>query len=168
MSSLSITNIRLSGSPSGAITNADGSTTFLSYDSSGNVTIPQFLTFGTATEILEVRPASTSGAQTYSLSTTTVFYHPSVAGTITASFTNVPTTPLRAFAVSLIVVQGGTGYGFGNSININGSATTIRWSGGTAPTPGTSRTDIYTLSIVNISSTTTPSWVAYGNKSDFN
>jgi len=45
MSSLSVSNIKLNAS-SGSITNAGGTVTYLSYDSSGNITFPQNITLG--------------------------------------------------------------------------------------------------------------------------
>ena len=62
--------------------------------------------------------------------------------------TNLDLSSTYATAVTLIIVQGGTGY-YPNALEIAGAVKTINWQGNTTPTPSTNRTDIVTFSIVN-------------------
>lgn len=72
----------------------------------------------------------------------------------TVNITNAPTDNGRAFTVSLFVPQGSTGY-IPTTLNVNGSAVTIKWPGGTAPTPTSSsgKIDIFSFTIYRRSST---------------
>lgn len=72
----------------------------------------------------------------------------SLSANATVNMTNVPTTDGRVFTVNILVTQGSTGY-IPNVLNVNGSATTIRWAAGTTPTPTSSngKIDIFTFTI---------------------
>jgi hypothetical protein len=67
----------------------------------------------------------------------------------TVNMTNVPTDDGRIFTVNLIVTQGSTGYR-PTTLNINASATTIKFAGGLTPTPTSSsgKIDIFTFTIL--------------------
>jgi hypothetical protein len=73
---------------------------------------------------------------------------------------NVPTTNLKSNVASLIIPQGATGYGV-STFQINGVTQTIRWLGGTGPTPtnGAGRIDIYNFTMIRRSN----SWIVIGN-----
>jgi len=68
---------------------------------------------------------------------------------MTWNITNAPTTDGRVFTINVLVTQGSTGY-IPTLFSINGSAVTMRWAGGTAPTPTSSsgKIDIFTLNFV--------------------
>jgi hypothetical protein len=68
---------------------------------------------------------------------------------MTFQITNAPTTDGRVFTVNVLVTQGTTGY-IPTTLTLNGSAVTIKWAGGTAPTPTSSsgKIDIFTFNIV--------------------
>jgi hypothetical protein len=68
---------------------------------------------------------------------------------MTFNITNAPTTDGRVFTVNVLVTQGTTGY-IPTTLTINGSATTIKWAAGVAPTPTSSsgKIDIFTFNIV--------------------
>jgi len=75
-----------------------------------------------------------------------IHYLTSIPSNLTVNITNLPTTSNRNYVVSVYLVQGGTPY-FVNVLQIAGSATTIKWSGGSAPTATASRVEIQTFSL---------------------
>ena len=72
----------------------------------------------------------------------------------TISLTNVPTTTPKSITMSFLVTQGATGY-IPTTFNLNGSSQTIRWVGGSAPTPTSSagKIDIFNFTIILSTST---------------
>jgi len=83
-----------------------------------------------------------------------IFYHTSPDANWTANFTNLNLSSNYATAVTLIIVQGGTGY-YPSAVQIGGVGQTLNWQGNTTPTPSTNRTDVVTFSIINNSGTYT-------------
>lgn len=77
----------------------------------------------------------------------------------TINFINVPTDNGKLMSLSTFVVQGTTGY-IPNAVQIGGSAQTIKWSGGSAPTPtsSTGKIDIFTFTLLRLSS----AWTVIG------
>lgn len=78
----------------------------------------------------------------------------------TVNITNAPTTDGYALTVSVFVTQGSTGY-YPNALQVAGSAQTIKWAGGTAPTPTSSagKIDLYTFTLIRRSS----AWTVLGS-----
>jgi hypothetical protein len=72
----------------------------------------------------------------------------------TISLTNVPTTTPKSITMAFLVTQGATGY-IPTTFNINGSSQTIRWVGGSAPSPTSSvgKIDIFNFTIILSTST---------------
>jgi hypothetical protein len=97
---------------------------------------------------------SATGTVTHDISTGLVFYHTSIAANFTANFTNVPTTANRTTVVSLILVQGATPY-IPNSVQINGTAATIKWQDATVPTGKANAVDVASFNLINVSGTFT-------------
>jgi len=73
------------------------------------------------------------------------------AGTYSANFTinmtNVPTDNGRATVISYVLTQGATGR-IPTTLNINGSAVTIRWVGSAAPTPTANKIDVFSFTLI--------------------
>jgi hypothetical protein len=84
----------------------------------------------------------------------------SFTGNFTVNLTNAGTTDGRVFTVNIFVTQTSTGY-IPTTLNINGSAVTIKWPGGNAPTPTSSsgKIDIFSFTIIRRGS----SWTALGS-----
>jgi hypothetical protein len=191
MSTLRVAGIQLTTTV-GSVTDVAGTYTYMSFDGTGNVTIPNVLrasnrigikntnptydlditgTFNvtgnsriaSVVEQLETRASGQSGAQTYNFNNAAIFYHPSIAGTLSAQFTNIPTDQNKAYAISVVVIQGSTPFGFSNTVTINGTNSTIRWSGGSSPQLTANRTDIFNFSIINTNGT----YIVLAGKSDF-
>lgn len=83
---------------------------------------------------------------------------PSAATTI--NLTNVPTDTEKAISVSVLQVQGATGY-IPTTFQIDGSSQTIRWAGGTAPTATSTsgKLDIFNFSVLRVSG----AWIVLGS-----
>lgn len=77
----------------------------------------------------------------------------------TINFTNVPTDNGKLMSLSTFVTQGSTGY-IPNAVQIGGASQTIKWSGGSAPTPTSSagKIDIFTFTLLRLSS----AWTVIG------
>ena len=78
----------------------------------------------------------------------------------TVALTNVPTDNNKVMTINVFVTQGATGY-IPNALSIAGSAQTIKWSGGAAPTPtsNSGRIDAFTFSLFRIGS----AWTVLGS-----
>ena len=79
-----------------------------------------------------------------------IFRHTSISANFTANFTNIGLTNDHGTMVSLMLVQGGTAY-IPNAVQIGGSAQTILWQGGSAPSGTSNGTDIVSFSITQSS-----------------
>jgi len=79
---------------------------------------------------------------------------------MTFNVTNVPTTVSRMMTVNVFVTQGSTGY-LPSTFQIGGSGQTIKWAGGTAPTPtsGAGKIDVFSFTMQRTSG---GAWLVYG------
>lgn len=79
---------------------------------------------------------------------------------MTFNFTNAPTTNGKSISVTIFVTQGATGY-IPTTLQIAGSAATIKWQGGSAPTPTSSagKIDIFSFSLIRRGS----AWTVFGS-----
>jgi hypothetical protein len=91
-----------------------------------------------------------------------IHYLTTIPSNLTVNITNLPTTANRNYVVSIYLVQGVTPY-FVNALQIAGSATTIRWAGGSAPTATASRVELEAFSLYYSGS----AWTALGQLSSF-
>ena len=98
-------------------------------------------------EKLQTKTGAT-GTVTHDCASGHIFYHTSPSANWTANFTNLNLSTGYATAVTLVIVQGGTGY-YPNVVQIGGVGQTINWQGNTTPTPSANRTDVVTFSILN-------------------
>jgi hypothetical protein len=98
--------------------------------------------------------ADATGTVTHDCSLGHIFYHTSPDANWTANFTNLNLSTTYATSVTLIIVQGATGY-YPSAVQIGGAAQTINWQGNVNPTVSSSRTDVVTFSIINNSGTYT-------------
>lgn len=92
-----------------------------------------------------------------------VFYQGTApSANFTVNLTNAPTDNGYAITVSVFVTQGSTGY-YPSAFQIAGTGQTIKWSGGSAPTPtsGAGKIDVFSFTCVRRSS----AWTVFGNAS---
>jgi len=121
-----------------------------------NVTVTGLATFTggiRAQEIQEDVVDTTQGSNVIGCdySAGNIFYRTSTnfSANFTMNITNAPTTDGRVFSVTLFQTQGSTGYR-PTTLNINGSGATIKWVGGTAPTPTSTNgaMDVFSFTII--------------------
>lgn len=109
--------------------------------------------------VIDVTPSTNTYTCNYSSGA--VFFGTSApSANFTVNLTNVPTDNAKAITVSIIITQGATGYVPG-TFNIDGSGQTIKWIGGSAPTPtnGVGKIDIFNFTLIRRSS----SWTVLAN-----
>ena len=99
----------------------------------------------------------------HDLDTGSIFDHTSLAADFTANFTNVPTTNNRTISVVLILDQGATAY-LPTAVQIDGSAQTILWQGGSAPSGTASGTDIVSFTLIRSSA---GAWTVIGSLTSY-
>ena len=85
------------------------------------------------------------------------------SASMTFNATNVPIDNSKIMTVNVFVTQGSTGY-IPTVFQIAGSSNTIRWVGGTAPTPTSSagKIDIFSFTLQRTSG---GAWIVYGSSS---
>lgn len=145
----SINNYWKNVSPQSGPTGPTGATGAVSSDPTFNV-----LTVDDGVKEKFQSLADATGVVTHDCSSGFIFYHTSPDANWTVNLTNLSLSSTYATAVTLIVVQGSTGY-YPNALQIGGVAQTINWQGNATPTPSTNRTDVVTFSIINNSGTYT-------------
>ena len=91
-----------------------------------------------------------------------LFYHTTPAGDITANFTNLGLAQEYATNLTVIINQGATPYEI-TAIQIEGSAQTINWQGGSAPTGNANGIDSFSFTVLNDGG----SYVIMGQMVDF-
>jgi hypothetical protein len=81
-------------------------------------------------------------------------------GNMTLNATNVPTDNSKIMTINVMVTQGSTGY-IPGTFQIAGTSQTIRWSGGSSPSPTSSagKIDIFSFTLQR---TSAGAWIVYG------
>lgn len=103
-----------------------------------------------------------SGTVTHNLNDGHVFYHTTPAGDFTANFTNFNLDDGYTTSITIIVNQGVTAR-IVSAVQISGSAQTINWQGGSAPTGTANGIDAFSFTILRNSS----SYIVLGQMVDF-
>jgi len=156
-SGLTYGNVQVNNSIVGGTLAVTGNSTF-----TGDVTIAGNLKVQEMSEdVIDVALSSNVAALDYS--TGNIFWITSTpSAAMTWSITNAPTVNGRTFTITGFVTQGATGY-IPSTLNVNGSAATIKWFGGTSPTPTSSsgKIDIFNFTLIYRGS----AWTALGNAS---
>jgi hypothetical protein len=104
----------------------------------------------------------TSGSATLNYNLSNIFYISSPSANFNINLTNVPTTNDQTFTITVLVLQGSTGY-IPNTLSIDGSSQTIKWASNVTPVPtnGVGKIDIFNFSLIRQSS----SWTTLGTSS---
>jgi len=78
----------------------------------------------------------------------------------TIDLTNPPSDDLYAMSITVVVLQGATGY-IPNGFQVDGSVQTLRWSTGTTPTPTStaSKLDVFSFTLIRRAA----AWVVIGS-----
>ena len=119
-----------------------------------------------ALDVQEIRELVVDGTITTNVLTLdylagTVMYVPTApAANFTINVTNAPTDNGKAITVTVMVVQGATGY-IPSALQIAGVAQTIKWPAAVTPTPTSSvgKVDVFSFTLIRRGST----WTVLGN-----
>ena len=113
-------------------------------------------------EVATVSATAATGTINYDITTQSVVYYTSSASanwTVNfrafsgVSLNSVMSTG-QSLTVAFLVTQGSTAY-YNNAVQIDGSAVTPKWQGGTAPSSGNaSSIDVYTYTIIKTADST--------------
>ena len=156
-SGLTYGNVQVNNSIVGGTLAVTNTATF-----SGDVTIAGNLKVQEMSEdVIDVALSSNVASLDYA--TGNIFWITSTpSAAMTWSIVNAPTTDGRTFTITGFVTQGATGY-IPSTLNVNGSSATIKWFGGTSPTPTSTsgKIDIFNFTLIRRGG----AWTALGNAS---
>jgi len=130
--------------------------------SSSEVTFTRDVHFDRGVEEAFGSLSGQSGTVTHNLNDGHVFYHTTPAGDFTANFTNFNLNDQFTTSITIIVNQGVTARVV-SAVEIEGSAQTINWQGGSAPTGTANGIDAFSFTILRNSS----SYIVLGQMVDF-
>ena len=154
---------------SGALTTTGLITANGGLTTSGTLTVSGGAAFTGTTDVQELRETVvdvtlSSNAGTLDWTAGNIYYIATApSGNMTFNVTNVPTDASKIMTINVLTTQGSTGYVPG-TFQIGGSAQTIRWAGGSAPTPTSSagKIDIFSFTMQRTSG---GAWIVYGSSS---
>lgn len=129
---------------------------------SPTINLEGLATFTKSTEVINSISGAT-GTVIHNFSSSSLFFHSSIAANFTANFINVPVTDDRAITVALILDQGATAY-IPNAVQIAGVSQTIKWSGGSEPSGTNNYTDIVNFTLIRSGG----AWTVLGSLSTYN
>jgi hypothetical protein len=151
---------------SGALTTTGLITANGGLTTSSTLTVSGGAVFSGTTDIQEMREsvvdvtlATNSGTLNWTAGN--IFYIATApTGNMTLNATNVPADVSKIMTINVFTTQGATGY-IPTTFQIGGASQTIRWAGGTAPTPTSSagKIDIFTFTMQRTSG---GAWIVYG------
>ena len=100
----------------------------------------------------------------YSSNKAQVFFMQAQSGNWTFAISNLPNTENRSY--TFVFVTNGTSPGYPNAMTVGGTGVTIRWSGGSAPTPSSGGAeDVFTITLMRRGTdngNTSAGWFAFG------
>jgi hypothetical protein len=154
---------------SGALTTTGLITANGGLTTSGALTVSGGATFTGTTDVQELRETVvdvtlSSNAGTLNWTAGNIFYIATApTGNMTLNVTNVPTDVSKIMTINVFTTQGSTGY-IPGTFQIGGSSQTIRWAGGSSPTPTSSagKIDIFSFTMQRTSG---GAWIVYGSSS---
>lgn len=117
--------------------------------STNNLTVDGLFLVSESAEKLDLISILSNVATANFSSASVAYIGTAPSANFTINVTNMPTTDNRVMVMSFFVVQGSTGY-IPSAIQIGGVSQTIKWSGGTAPTPtnGSGKVDVFTFTFI--------------------
>lgn len=161
----------LKGNSGGALADATAGTDYVAPGTATNFTAKQTFTgaattlaakFVNALELITVSATAATGTINYDVVTQSVLYYTTDAtGNWTLNFRGDGSNSLDSLmatgevvTVTFLATQGATAY-YNSAVQVDGSAVTPKWLGGTAPAAGnTSAIDAYTYAIIKTASAT--------------
>lgn len=154
---------------SGALTTTGLITANGGISTSGTATFSGGASFTGTTDVQELREnvvdvTLSSNVGTLDWTAGNIYYIATApTGNMTWNMTNVPTDASKIMTINVMVTQGSTGY-IPTVFQIGGASQTIRWAGGSAPTPTSSagKIDIFSITMQRTSG---GAWIVYGSSS---
>jgi len=154
---------------SGALTTTGLITANGGLTTSGALSVSGGASFSGTVDVQELREqvvdvTLSSNAGTLDWSQGNIYYIGTApTGNMTLNVTNVPTDNSKIMTINVFVTQGSTGY-IPGTFQIGGASQTIRWAGGSAPTPTSSagKIDIFSFSMQR---TSAGAWLVYASSS---
>jgi hypothetical protein len=154
---------------SGALTTTGLITANGGVSTSGALTASGSATFTGVVDVQDIREnvvdvTLSSNAGTLNWASGNIYYIATApTGNMTLNVTNVPTDNAKIMTINVFTTQGSTGY-IPGTFQIGGSSQTIRWSGGSSPTPTSSagKIDIFSFTMQRTSG---GAWIVYGSSS---
>jgi len=159
-----LTATSIQSTPIGSTNASSG--TFTDLSASGTTSIYEVI------EKASIEPTALTGTVNFNiLGGSVMYYTANATGNWTLNIRGDGSTTLNnvmagsnAVSIAVLVTQGSTAY-YQSALQIDGSAVTPKWAGGTAPTAGNANSiDIYTLTIFKISS---GSFTAFASQTKF-
>ena len=130
--------------------------------SSSETTFTADVKFNTGVEERFGTLTGQSGTVVHNCNDGHVFYHTTPAGDITANFTNLGLTAEYTTSITVIINQGVSPRVI-SAVQIEGSAQTIEWQGGSAPSGTANSIDAFSFTILNDAG----SYIVLGQMVDF-
>jgi hypothetical protein len=127
----------------------------------GVASVSGFTTLGTTYERV-LLTSSIPATVTFDTSTRSTMYINNPPANFTLNFTNVSTTDQRVSAYNVVISQSSTPYS-ASAIQVNSTASAVKWSNAIVPAGTANRHDIYGFSLIRSGST----WVTLGQLSSF-
>jgi len=128
---------------------------------SGSLEVTGSTTVGVVVENL-INSVGSTGTVAFDTSKQGIFYVNGPTGTITANFTNVPTTNLRVLTPTVILSQSATQQTI-TAVQIDGVAQTLNWANSTTPTATANKQDVFGFSLIRSGS----AWKVLGQLSTY-
>lgn len=128
---------------------------------SGSLAVTGSTNVGVVVENL-INSVGSTGTVSFDTSMQGIFYVNGPAGTITANFTNVPTTDLRVLTPTVILSQSATPRSI-TAVQIDGAAQTLNWANSTTPTATANKQDVFGFSLIRSGS----AWKVLGQLSTY-
>jgi hypothetical protein len=128
---------------------------------SGSLAVTGSTNVGVVVENL-INSVGSTGTVSFDTSKQGIFYVNGPAGTITANFTNVPTTNLRVLTPTVILSQSATPQSI-TAVQVDGAAQTLNWANSTTPTATANKQDVFGFSLIRSGS----AWKVLGQLSTY-
>jgi len=128
---------------------------------SGSLEVTGSTTVGVVVENL-INSVGSTGTVAFDTSKQGIFYVNGPTGTITANFTNVPTTNLKVITPTVILSQSSPAYSI-TAVQIDGVAQTLNWANSTTPTATANKQDVFGFSLIRSGS----AWKVLGQLSTY-
>jgi hypothetical protein len=112
-------------------------------------------------ETVQAKTGAT-GTVAHDWSSGSIFNHSSITANFTCNVTNLTPVTNKAYTITLMLIQGGTGY-YASALQIGGVGQTINWQGGTTPTPTANKKEIESFTMYYNGS----AWTIYGQYTSF-